>query len=29
MDELPGLVLPEDVSIPSEENLILELSGKY
>lgn len=29
MDDLPGLVPPEDASIPSEENLIVALSGKY
>ena len=29
MDDLPGLMFPENVSIPSEENVIVELSRKY
>lgn len=29
MDDLSGLMFPENVSIPSEENLIVEPSGKY
>lgn len=29
MDDLPGLIIPDRVSIPSKENLIVEPSGKY